>query len=396
MNDFAWLVLCLGLLGMVALLALRLRAGGSGGHPVTGDISAATNAADMAALVGKNRRAEEILDHMGEGLLLLDPALRPVFANAAARHMLGFQDEDLPGRLPSEEVLATARRAVNDEQVEEILSVSFPLPMNLRVRATLLDHGDGVLVVLRDVTQEVLAQKVRREFVSHASHELKSPVASLQALAEAVLDAVKDDPESAARFSQRLVTEADRLGRLVGDLLDLSRLEDPTNIPKEPANLSLAAHREVDTIRKDADAKFISLDVRVDENVWLTGNDQQLGLMIRNLLENGIRYTPDQGRVSLEVYSGAGCAFVRVSDDGVGIPLEAQGRVFERFFRVDRARARDRGGTGLGLAIVKHVAEMHGGRVTLESNLGEGSTFTVELPAMQNDLPVSPAESIAG
>lgn len=395
MNDLTWAAICVGLLGLSAFLWAKLRSGGTSSRPHSAALPAPEKP-EIESLAWANKQADEILERMGEGVLLLDRDLIPIMANAAARNMLGFQDSDLPGRLPSEEVLEVARRAKTGADVEEALHIWFPLPMNLSVKTTLLEHDGKVLVLLRDATQEVLAQRIRREFVSHASHELKSPVAGLQALAEAVYGAVHDDPEAAGRFSKRMVLEADRLGRLVRDLLDLSRLEDPTNIPSEPADLSAVGRAEMEAHSATAQEKGIALSSRVAPGVWLRGDEQQLRLMIRNLLDNALRYTPTGGRVSLDVFREGDNAYVRVSDDGPGIPLEAQGRVFERFYRVDRARARDKGGTGLGLAIVKHVAEIHGGYVDLRSNLGEGSVFTAQLPLMQDDVTETPAESMAG
>lgn len=393
MNDLAWATICLMLLSLCIYLWVRSR-GGSARSPIpiapSGDRGA-------DSLERAKAQAEEILERADEGVLLLDADLVPVMANRAARDMLGFQEAKLPSRLPSEEVLDAARRATVGSDVEETLSVWFPLPMNLSVKALSLESGRGVLVLLRDVTQEVLAQRIRREFVSHASHELKSPVASLQALAEAVTQAVHNDPQTASRFSQRLAVEADRLGRLVSDLLDLSRLEDPTNIPSEPADLSGVARAEIKVQEEVARSKGITLGSSVAPGIRLRGDEQQLGLLIRNLLDNALRYTPTGGMVDLDVFREGDNVYVRVSDDGPGIPLEAQGRVFERFYRVDRARARDKGGTGLGLAIVKHVAEIHGGHVELRSDLGEGSVFTAQLPVMpEGNLSDVPAGSMAG
>jgi signal transduction histidine kinase len=324
----------------------------------------------------------EVIDRLGEGVVVLDNELRPVLANAAARRMLGFQQLAGLARLPSEEVLAGARRAlVEGVEIDDVVGLWFPLRLSLHVRALPLQEGTGVLVLLQDVTEELLAQQVRREFVAHASHELKSPVASLQTLAEAVQQAAEDDPRSATRFAERLVTEANRLGRLIGDLLDLSRLEEPTALPQSPTSLSDIASKEAAQIRMIAESKEITFAERIQQGIWIRGDPQQLQLLVRNLLENAIRYTPDGGSVTLETSMRGSQAMVRVTDTGIGIPLESQARVFERFYRVDRARSRDRGGTGLGLAIVKHVAELHGGQVTVESELGSGSTFTAWLPA---------------
>jgi len=204
----------------------------------------------------------------------------------------------------------------------------------------------------------------------------------MQTLAEALRQAVGDDPQAATRFADRIVFEAARLGRLIGDLLDLSRLEEPQAIPEELVDLSASARRVIEDARVDGRAKNIDLHVEISDGVFVKGDESQMTVLIRNLVENGIRYTLEGGRVSVDVYQDGGNAIVRVSDSGIGIPLEAQARVFERFYRVDRARSRDRGGTGLGLAIVKHVAELHGGEVRLESELGRGSIFTARIPAV--------------
>lgn len=338
-------------------------------------------------------RGFEILDRLNEGVVLLDHRLRPKLFNAAAGRILGFRGQGLPSRLPAEEVVAVARRARDSvSEVEDLITLWFPKRSRLDVRAIPAPDG-GVLIVLEDVTEELLSQQVRREFVAHASHELKSPVAGLQALAEAVHQASEDDPKAVGRFSYKMVAEATRLGRLVSDLLDLSRLEEPGGVPDEPVDLSHVALRQLGQVRLAAESKQMELESRIQPEVWVRGDEQQLGLMIRNLLENAVRYTPEGGRVVVEVAHVGDHAIVSIADTGIGIPLEAQARVFERFYRVDKARSRDRGGTGLGLAIVKHVAELHGGEVSLRSQLGEGSTFTTRLPTMQRS---ARAASIAG
>ncbi|MDQ4144651.1 MAG: ATP-binding protein [Actinomycetota bacterium] len=391
MSDLFWSALCLALLGVIVILVLRLR----GASRTRGDQSPARTEAH-GPLPGPGPGTAHILERMGEGVLLLDRAMSPVFTNSVARAMLGFQRLGATQRLPNEEIVEVARKATVDQEVEDVLHLWFPRPIDLRVRATMLEDGAGVLIVLQDVTQEVMTQRVRREFVSHASHELKSPVAGLQTLAEAIQQAVEDDPSMVAHFSKRMAQEADRLGRLVSDLLDLSRLEDPTVIQREPADLSEVASSEVESVRDDAGSKGVTLEEKIAPGIWLKGDSHQLSLLVRNLLENAIRYTPRAGTVSLEVFRKDNDAYIRVSDDGIGIPREAHARVFERFYRVDRARSRDMGGTGLGLAIVKHVAEMHGGSVTLSSDLGEGSIFTVRLPTAAGDPAEASVRSLAG
>lgn len=326
----------------------------------------------------------ELLDQIGEGVLILDERLQPTLANAAAARILGVQGDQLPTRLPSEEVAAVARRAQREAaETDELLHLWYPRRSTIKARAVPIEGSQDVLIVLRDVTEEFLSQKIRTEFVAHASHELKSPVAGLQALAEAVQQASGNDPETVERFAQKMVSEAGRLARLITDLLDLSRLEDPAERPDEPTDLSSVSQLALAQIRQQAEEKQMQLTSAIQPAVWVRGDEQQLSLMIGNLLENAVRYTPEGGTVRFEVTCSGNEALVRVEDTGIGIPLEAQGRVFERFYRVDRARSRARGGTGLGLAIVKHVAELHGGEVSVQSELGRGSTFTARIPAMQ-------------
>jgi two-component system sensor histidine kinase SenX3 len=282
--------------------------------------------------------------------------------------------------VPSEELLTVAVTARDEESEQEAtLKLYFPADSTLQVRAAPLTEGE-LLITLRDVTQELLAQRVRKEFVSHASHELKSPVASMQTLAEAVHQALEDDPGTARRFTERLVAESDRLGRLVSDLLDLSRLEDAGASVSEAVDISHVVSQEVDQAQSVASDRRIDLKAHIAEHIRLLGDEQQLRLLVRNLLDNAIRYTPEDGHIVVRLTVADGAALVSVADDGIGIPRESQARVFERFYRIDKARSRERGGTGLGLAIVKHVAELHGGRVELHSELGEGSTFTAHLP----------------
>jgi signal transduction histidine kinase len=320
---------------------------------------------------------------MGEGVLVLDASLRPTLLNASVRAMLGIEGAESIDRLPSQEVLEVARAALDrGAQVERVINQWFPSKARLQVTASPLDPG--VLVLLQDVTQELLAQEIRKEFVAHASHELKSPVASIQTLSEALLQALEDDPEAAARFAQRLTSESARLGRLIGDLLDLSRLEDIGVAREDLTDLSEIVSREIETIRPFAEAKSMSVNQELQE-AWVMGDEQQLGLMVGNLLQNAVRYTPEEGSITVRLLRHEDELELRVEDTGIGIPRDAQARIFERFYRVDKARSRSRGGTGLGLAIVKHVAELHRGVVRVESELGRGSVFTIELPATPNE-----------
>jgi two-component system, OmpR family, phosphate regulon sensor histidine kinase PhoR len=342
---------------------------------------------------GHQRRVEDILERISEGVVLLDREMQPILANSSARSLLGLDGEAFALRVTSDEVLAVAEEAqATLDEIERTVETWFPSRRHLDVRATPMPDHSGTIVIIDDVTEALRTQRIRTEFVAHASHELKSPVAGLQALAEAVRQAVQDDPQAADRFSKQLVKEAVRLGRLIGDLLDLSRLEESSKMSNEKVDISLVGQREAELAGEWAAAKDIELNMSIAPSVIVFGDDQQLSLMLRNLLDNAIRYTPEEGHVALDIRSEGDEAVVRVIDTGIGIPMAAQGRVFERFYRVDKARSRDRGGTGLGLAIVKHAVELHGGTIGLESELEQGSTFTVRLPS----APAEPLQSAAG
>ena len=352
------------------------------------------NRAELEQLSREYRWAKETLERIAEGVLVLDQSAKPLATNSAGRDLMGFHEDGLPLRLPSGEVLELAEKALAEGVSQEALAnVWFPARMSLWARAAPMQDGSGVVVVLQDVTHEIGIQRARREFVAHASHELKSPVAALRTLVEAIRRAVHEDPDMADHFSTRMTAEAERLGRLIEDLLDLSRLEEAVTPPDQPLDLSQVAQHEVDRFDLAMTAGT-TFETHIEPGVWIMGDEGQLGTMIRNLLENAFHYTPPQGRVTIEVSERGGMACIEVADTGIGIPLEAQSRVFERFYRVDRGRSRDSGGTGLGLAIAKHVTELHGGQIQVESELGRGSTFTARIPSAAPER--KPVRSLAG
>jgi two-component system sensor histidine kinase SenX3 len=221
---------------------------------------------------------------------------------------------------------------------------------------------------------------VRRDFVANASHELKTPVASLQALAETLVAAGANDPNEVPRFAAQLEREAIRLSRIVSDLLDLSRLEGEAGI-RTQVRLDRLVAEEVRRLQQRADEAGLTLEGHLGAPVVVQGSARDLSLLARNLLENAVQYTRTGGTIEVSVGTEDGVAILAVRDTGIGIPTREQTRIFERFYRVDRARSRETGGTGLGLSIVRHIVENHSGTVRVKSELGQGSTFTVRLPA---------------
>ena len=336
---------------------------------------------------GEDRRTRDlILAAMDEGVLLIDTRAEVRYANPAALRLVGRTTAEQRGGAstggrpyvpPALRKLAEEARAAGSVREREleigrptrtVLASSFPV------------GGEGMtLLVLRDVTEARRVDAIRRDFVAAASHELKTPVASIQAAAETLSHALDEDTEAAHRFVAHLIRDSERLSRIVRDLLDLSRLESE-RASFAPVRLDAIAREELD--RMSERVRDAALSIEVDSTpVTVSGSDQDLALLVSNLLDNAVRYTRPGGRVKVEISARNGDAKLSVSDTGIGIPARDLPRVFERFYRVDRARSRDTGGTGLGLAIVKHVAEQHGGSVEVVSELGRGSTFVVTLPA---------------
>jgi two-component system, OmpR family, phosphate regulon sensor histidine kinase PhoR len=347
-------------------------------------------------LTEERDRAGQIVDALDDGVLLLDGAGRLLVANPAARSWFGLPEDLRPG-LPAQRVLGVAQIAELAEKAAETgapatctVSVVFPEYRTLALRAfPLADRGPTgrIVVTMTDITQRRRLEVLRRDFVANASHELKTPVAALRVLAETLLTALPDDPDAGREFAVRIGREAERLDTLVRDLLDLSRVERGT-LDVEPVDLVGLAKEVVGGFADRAEERRIKLRTELRPNVAMRGDRAQLGLLLSNLIDNAVRYTPSRGTVRVRLDGGESRAVLQVADTGEGIPASELPRIFERFYRVDKARARQTGGTGLGLAIVRHVAESHGGTVTVDSELGRGTTFTVILPVAG---PPSPA-----
>jgi two-component system sensor histidine kinase SenX3 len=288
----------------------------------------------------------------------------------------------------ADDLLELARKVRRDGEIRE---AELELPrgplggQTVSVLARVAPLGSTlVLVLVEDRTEARRVDEVRRDFVANVSHELKTPVGAMALLAEALLDAA-DDPEAVRRFAGRVQTESGRLSRLVQDVIDLSRLQahDPLEAP-ELVRLPDVVTEAVDRSRLAAEAKHLTVDTSAPEPLVVRGDVHQLVMAVGNLVDNAVRHSPERGRISVTVRRldgrPSGLAEVSVTDDGPGIPEADRERIFERFYRVDAARSRDTGGTGLGLAIAKHVAQGHGGELTLWSDEGTGSTFTLRLP----------------
>lgn len=292
--------------------------------------------------------------------LIANGVLRPELSELAEEARGSGQVSDLDLRLPR-----------LDEDVPGL---------RLWVRATPMS-GDKVLILFEDNTEKRRLEEMRRDFVANVSHELKTPVGAIGLLAEAMTE-VADEPEHVRRFSARLSTEATRLSELVQEIIQLSRLQDANVLAEsEFVDVDDVVAEALDRVRVEARSRGVKLVSGGTPDLQVYGDRALLTTAVRNLLDNAVRYSKPHGQVSVGVSADSGEVRIAVVDQGEGISPEAQQRIFERFYRGDRARSRETGGTGLGLSIVKHVVGDHGGRVKVWSKPGQGSTFTMILPA---------------
>jgi two-component system sensor histidine kinase SenX3 len=336
--------------------------------------------------------AETVLELLPTAAVLIDASEAVVLANSAATAMgiVSGRTLDVP---ELRELARSARRSGRTETRElELGRGSFPRRVTtVGARAEPLESGDVALVV-DDLTESKRVESVRRDFVANVGHEIKTPVGALTLLAEAALDA-RDDPDAVQHFIGRIQHEANRLSRLVQELLDLSRLQGGDPLPGGTfVAVDAIIDEAVDRARLVAEAKQIEIVQGGDPGLVVTGSEPQLVTAVANLLDNAVAYSPAQTKVAVGVHGRDDGVEITVKDEGIGIDESDQERIFERFYRVDPARSRETGGTGLGLAIVKHVVSNHGGVVTVWSRPGAGSSFTIRLPAAS--APVPAAETV--
>lgn len=325
---------------------------------------------------GERRTLGVVLDALPQGTLLVGVDDAVLYANRSLGSLLGPIPDQLDRVVPFR-IQEMVRQARESEQVIELEFEQGRPARMLRVVVSPFEDG-RVLAVVADVTERRRLDDMRRDFVTNASHELKTPVASILASAETLQVALDKAPDRVPQFANQIEHAARSLSRLIADLLDLSRLEGRT-LDYAPVDLAAVVAEVVGDLAGMAEARSVSLAVeRVPAIV--DGSASDLALAVRNLVDNAIRFTDEGGAVVVRLERQDAEAVVTVTDTGAGIPQRDLDRIFERFYRVDVARSRATGGTGLGLSIVRHVAESHGGRVTVESQLGSGSTFILRLP----------------
>lgn len=343
-------------------------------------------------IVLEKNRIQAILSSMADGVIAMDAWGRVILLNPVVEELFKI-------------TLAASRgknilRVIRNNELEKILNQALetgrtmqkqiqiltPEPRIFQVHVTPLqnpgaDRG-GVVAILRDITERKLLEEMRSEFVANVSHELRTPLTSIRGFAETLLDGALEDTGVARRFLKIINVEAERLSRLIDELLNLSRLENHKSVPNlQPLKMEELINRVVAVLQPRATEKQLTIKVEVPENFPLVQADPDMIYQVLiNLIDNAVSYTQSGGEIKISASAGRDEVKVDVQDNGIGIPAESLPRVFERFYRVDKARSREQGGTGLGLSIVKHIIDAHHGSVQVESEVGVGSTFSFVLP----------------
>jgi len=336
-----------------------------------------------------SERLEAVLGGMVEGVLAVDANEKILFANRAAHLLLELAPQEVVGgpiweTVRSPLILEVVRNALED-QVQKRVELELPRTQAIvELSATRLPGNPcpGIILVLYDVTELRRLETMRQQFVSNVSHELKTPLASIQAYAETLLEGAIDDPEHNRKFVKRIDEQSERLHALILDLLRLARLEsDEDAFVLTDVSLRKATETCLCEHADFAAAKGVSLNANPEpQDAIVLADEEGLRTILDNLVENAVNYTPAGGQISVQWSCNETMAQLKVADTGVGIAEEDQARIFERFYRVDKARSREVGGTGLGLSIVKHLALEFGGSVEIFSEVSKGTTFTVHLP----------------
>ena len=347
----------------------------------------------LRSLAQERNEREALLTSMVEGVIAVDSDERVIMLNRAAGELFGVEPAEARGRMLQEVARYPALQQLAHQAleaghvVEAEVEVTGEGVRHLQAHGTLLrgveGHGDAVLLVLNDVTNLRRLETIRRDFVANVSHELRTPITSIRGFVETLRDGALNDPGDARRFLGIIEKQADRLNAITEDLLALSRLEQPwgrTATSREPTPLLPIVEAAIDACNPGAAAKSIRLRLEADDNPVAWVNDELLEQAIVNLIDNAVKYSGPDTAVTAHVSQSDAEVVIRVADEGPGIEARHLDRIFERFYRVDKARSRQAGGTGLGLAIVKHIAQAHGGHVDVESTLGLGSTFSIHIP----------------
>ena len=345
----------------------------------------------IGEITSQRNELESLLSGMTEGVIVADREQRIVRLNQAAGRLFGVMPEKAQGRILHEVIRNsdlqrfTAHLLESVSPAEDEVVIHFGETRYLQAHGTFLPvNGEyNILIVLNEVTRIRQLENIRREFVSNVSHELKTPITSIKGFVETLLNGAMNDPADLTRFLGIILKHTDRLNSIIEDILDLSRIEQEGE--KREVRLDRGRIRPVlvsamQACRLKAESKALEMSLECPEDLEAEFNDNLLEMALVNLLDNAIKYSEAGSRVELEASVSPGGPEILVRDHGPGIEKKHLSRLFERFYRVDKARSRNQGGTGLGLSIVKHICQVHNGHVSVESEPGRGSTFIIQLP----------------
>lgn len=343
-------------------------------------------------IIAEKNRIQAILASMADGVIAVDPWGRVILVNPVVEKLFGITLEASRGKnilriIHNSELEKMINHALETgKPVDKQVEIQTPDPIIFYVNVTPLKSGGtdkgGLVAVLKDITERKRVEEMRSDFVANVSHELRTPLTSIRGFAETLLDGAVEDHKVARPFLEIINTETERLSRLIDELLNLSKIEDRKTIPNwQTLNINSLIDRAVAILKPRALEKEITIGVEAPETLPpFEGDADMICQVLINLIDNSISYTQSGGEVYIRAAAGANELKVDVQDNGIGIPQESLCRVFERFYRVDKARSREQGGTGLGLSIVKHIVDAHHGSVQVESSVGMGSTFSFVLP----------------
>ncbi len=354
---------------------------------------ARSSARRVTDVTADRNRLSTVFTCMVEGVIDVDMDQNVLHINEAAAKLLQVNEKESIGKplwqeVRNREILNALDQAISTQSVIKaqmrLNRESDQLVVDIYAASLSNDDGEpiGAVLVLHDITELKNLERIRTDFVANASHELKTPITAIRGLTETILEDDKVDRQTMVQFIGRVHAQSLRLSQLVGDLMTISRLESSHNQEDfTRINFADLARQAVRAGQVVAEDKGQDLDAELPEKeVMVMGDRQNLSQLLDNLIDNAIKYTTDSGTITVRVFQEDGFAVLQVSDTGIGISPQFQQRVFERFYRVDKARSQSLGGTGLGLSIVKNIAEKHGGSVSVKSQLGMGSTFTIRLP----------------
>ena len=339
----------------------------------------------------KNLQLRSILKSISNGILAIDIEGNILLINDEAKKMINCPKEVMvEGRnisfaIRNDMILKQIMMFMGSKENEKtVVNLDDGRFLRIKLDPVYLQNNKsiviGSIVNIEDISERVRAENMRKDFVANVSHELKTPLTSISGFAETLKLNENIDKETRNRFLGIIDGEANRLKRLIEDILTLSFIENDKKEEKESINLYSVYRRVEDMLMISAKTKSIELVCDADESINIRANADYVKQIILNLVDNAIKYTPENGDVNVKIFKEKDYAVIKVSDTGMGIPKEDQSRIFERFYRVDKARSREIGGTGLGLAITKHIVINLGGTISVESVLEKGSTFTVKIP----------------